>query len=84
MGIHVELLRVGPEAAAAAAEGRVWARPQMRDGETFRAALALDKSWGALQWLVRAAGCPVDPVMGSALFDADGAEDELDFDPRAW
>ncbi|MFC1407054.1 MULTISPECIES: DUF1877 family protein [Streptacidiphilus] len=65
MGISIELMRVEPEAARAAVAGQAWPRPQMREGEKFRAVLLLDKPWNALQWLLTASGCPVDPVMGT-------------------
>ncbi|MEV0095094.1 DUF1877 family protein [Streptomyces sp. NPDC050738] len=69
MGITIELMRVGTEAAQSATAGRAWPRPQMREGERFRATLSLDKSWNALQWLLAAAGCPVDPVMGTPFLE---------------
>lgn len=65
----MELLRVEPEAAQAAVAGQAWPRPEMRDGEKFRAVLSLGKTWNALQWLLTASGCPLDPVMGTPFLD---------------
>jgi hypothetical protein len=69
MGISIELMRVEPEAAQEAVAGRTWPRPEMRGGEKFRAVLSLDKAWNALQWLLAASGCPVDPVMGTPFLE---------------
>ena len=41
----------------------------MRGGEKFRAVLSLDKAWNAVQWLLAASGCPVDPVMGTPFLE---------------
>ncbi|SEL19622.1 DUF1877 family protein [Streptacidiphilus jiangxiensis] len=85
MGINVELQRVQPGTVGVAASGRAWPRPEMREGESFRATLSLDKAWGVLRWLLHAAACPVDPVLGTPLPEAkdeggtrDEAKDEDD------
>ncbi len=73
----MELMRVSPEAAQAALAGQAWPRPKMRDDEEFRAVLSLDKAWNALQWLLTASGCPVDPVMGTPFLE----EQPFDYAP---
>ncbi|MCX5397733.1 DUF1877 family protein [Streptomyces sp. NBC_00102] len=74
MGITVELTRVGPEAARSAIAGDEWPDPETREGESFGAFCSLDKAWGAIQWLLGAAGCPVDPVLGTPFLE-DGSFD---------
>lgn len=77
MGIYVELMRVGPEEAKAAAAGREWPRPEIRGAERVGVVLSLDKAWSVLQWLLAAAGCPVDPVMGTPFLE----EQPFDYAP---
>ncbi|KPC64648.1 hypothetical protein ADL29_10655 [Streptomyces chattanoogensis] len=77
MGIYMELMRMEPETARAAVAGQAWPRPEMREGEKFRAVLSLDKAWSALQWLLTASGCPVDPVMGTPFLE----EQPFDYAP---
>ncbi|MEY9961961.1 DUF1877 family protein, partial [Streptacidiphilus sp. MAP5-52] len=74
MGIYSSLSRVDADSATAVLNGGPWPRPEMREGERFRAILSLDKQWGVLQWLLRAAGCPVDPIMGTAFLEDQAIE----------
>lgn len=39
--------------------------------------MSLDKAWNALQWLLTASGCPVDPVMGTPFLE----EQPFDYAP---